>query len=100
MAQQDALAIIRKAASDDVFRRSLNFDFSKTIEDHNLQLADAEYEALKAVDWDVLGLGGDRAATWVHIYKSNTLADGTVGPRAIDLAIDNLRNAVRANLPR
>ena len=70
MAQQDVLAVIRKAASDDLFRRALSYDFTRTIGDYNVALADTELEALKSVNWDALGLGGESVSTWVHIYKA------------------------------
>ena len=72
MAQHEALAIIKKAASDEIFRNALSTNFDKTVETHQVGLTPEEHTALKAVDWKgTFGpVSGAMAAKWIHVMKS------------------------------
>ena len=70
MAHHDAIAVIKKAASDDIFRNALSADFDKTVATHHVTLTPEEHTALKGVDWQgSFAPAAGKAATWVHIYK-------------------------------
>ena len=74
MPKEDVIALIKKAISDEAFKISLNRDFEKTIESHNLVLTKEEFEALQKTNWlEKLPTDPDltTAATWIHIYKSS-----------------------------
>lgn len=68
MASKQVEALLKKAATDDVFRLSLSSNLEKTLKDHNMKISATDMAALKKVNFKKPLLGGV-AATWVHIYK-------------------------------
>lgn len=68
MAEEDVAAVLKKAASDDVFRVELANDFDGTIGAHNLNLSDEEKTALRNVSWNT-PLPSAESGSWVHIYS-------------------------------
>lgn len=68
MAQQDVLAIIKRAFSDDTFRLGLMRNFDQVIQGTALNLSQVETDELKKIDWEnYAGLGAGGGGEWVHI---------------------------------
>ena len=70
MAQEDVVALIRRAVTDDTFRLALSRDFDAAVEVSLLRLTDEETEALKKLSFEGPLPGSIEEGRWVHIYES------------------------------